>query len=105
MGGKNLLKRSLACAVCAVMVLASMTGSARTVFSENTAAASSTVAAKQAEIDSRRQKLNELKQKQAELDKKIADTEGSLETELENQNAINEQIQTVQDTMAELMPQ
>lgn len=102
MGGKNLLKRSLACAVCAVMVLASMTGSARTVFSENTAAASSTVAAKQAEIDSRRQKLNELKQKQAELDKKIADTEGSLETELENQNAINEQIQTVQDTMAEL---
>lgn len=102
MRGSNLLKRSLTLTVCTVMVLVSMTSSSRTLFSENTATAANTVAGKQSEIDSRRQKLNELKEKQAELDKKIAETEGNIETEQENQNAINDQIQIVQETMAEV---
>lgn len=93
----TLLRRALACAVCAVCVMTAATGSDRLSSAPVTASA-----ARQSELELAQQKLKELREKQSELDQKINSTDSSLAAEQEKQNNIKEQIELIESTVAEL---
>ena len=98
----TMLKRFVACSICAVICLSLISASDDGLNTQQASAISEEAQENEDNISQAQQKITELMQAQQQLDEQIKSTQGNIEKEEENQKAISKQIETVQKTILAL---